>query len=297
MPKPTFIICGAPKSGTSALFGYLEEHPEVCTATIKEPVFFTRAEGQMHTGLGVGMLRGGTWNRGWAWYESLYEKKEETKVFGEATTHYLEAEDSPELIHQYLPEIKLIFLLREPVSRIYSHYWQERKTGIRLPDFPTMVADNHPRFQYFSSVSHYEKNLKRFLKYFSREQVLVLIHDALREDPLGVFQEVCCFLGVDQAFVPSTLGEEFNRQVQPRVALIERWTNGLTHPVIRENIPPRFRSRLSKIKKSITRLNSTKFLYEKLDPALRMILTPSFEEDVRYVEKLTGTSLDPWRSL
>ena len=163
MSLPTFIIAGAPKCGTTALWNYLNEHPEVCMARIKEPRFFSQMPGELDKKtIGSGPLRSGYFNRGINWYQSLFDSCQQLKARGEASTYYFSAIDSPILIESLIPKVRLIFILRDPVKRLYSHYWQEYKLGLGMPSFEDMVRDNHPRFQYYSYVSSYKINLVFF---------------------------------------------------------------------------------------------------------------------------------------
>ena len=126
---PTFIIAGAGKSGTTALWAYLNQHPEICMSRIKEPMFFTNLLGYRQGGSIEAPVYEGRYKSGLEWYEKLFAKCCQKRALGEASTAYMYAKDAAGLIKKTLPEVKLIFLLRNPVDRLYSNYWQERKYG------------------------------------------------------------------------------------------------------------------------------------------------------------------------
>lgn len=297
MRLPTFIIPGAPKAGTSALWAYLNDHPEICMAVNKEPRFFSQVRGEIDREVpGDGNLRAGNFGRGFKWYSGLFEKKENARAWGEASTHYFSAPDSPDLIREHVPDARLVFMLRDPVQRLYSHYWQEYKLGWELPDFEEMYRTNHPRFRFYCHVSAYRKHLGDYLARFSKEQVMVLLDTDLRRDPLGVYRRVCAFVGVGTDFVPETLGKTFNQQTAPKSRAFQRWRTRMQTSWIANVMPDRLRGRLGKVLEAMSRLNNAPIAYPALDPSIRADLVSRFDEDIRFVEELLGVSLDAWRA-
>lgn len=297
MPLPTFIIAGAPKAGTTALWNYLNEHPEVCMATDKEPGFFCDLKVDREKS-GVnwdGHNRPGTFPRGFKWYESLFTEKEGARAWGEASTQYFSAPDSPDLIRKHVPDVRLIFMLRDPVGRLYSQYWQETRLGWDFPPFHEMVRTNHPRFRFYCEVSAYRRHLGDYLTRFPREQVLVLLHPDLKNDPQGVYRRVCSFIGVDAEFAPSVMGRTFNQQTMPRMRFFQSWLLAFRRSRFNERLPEPLRNMAHAVGRALSRANSTPNLYAPLDPSLRSELVPRFEEDIRFVEDLLGVSLDAWR--
>ncbi|MEQ8530676.1 MAG: sulfotransferase domain-containing protein, partial [Imperialibacter sp.] len=126
---PDFIIAGAPKCGTTALYAILNQHPLISMSKVKEPVFFSRTPGVVKSNLAeYGPNLSGRFDYGMSWYSSLFEKGP-NKIFGEASTLYFINDDSPKLIFDHAPKVKFIFMVRDPVERIYSHYWQDMKLG------------------------------------------------------------------------------------------------------------------------------------------------------------------------
>jgi len=107
MPLPTFIIPGAPKADTTSLWGYLNEHPRVCMARIKEPHFFARYRGELEEGIPrPGAKRFVHFKKGIEWYEGLYASCGNALARGGASTEYFSAPDSAELINEWVPGVK-----------------------------------------------------------------------------------------------------------------------------------------------------------------------------------------------
>jgi len=297
MPLPTFIIAGAPKCGTTALWMYLKEHPEVyMTNPIKEPRFFSDARGELEkAALGAGPIRSGTFHKGLKWYESLFTASSDKPVRGEGSTQYFSVESSPKLIKSFLPDVKLIFLLRDPSERVYSHYWQEYKLGLKFPTFANMVKSNHPRLEHYCHVSCYKTHLKRYYDVFSNSHILVLLDVDLRKKPLETIQKAYEFVGVDTEFVPSCLGTRFNKQMKPRLRLLQRMITNISASRLSDIFPDGSRPCLRWVTRSIRHMNLLPNEVPPLPKEIRAQLRDRFLDDIAYVEELQKCDLNAWR--
>ena len=115
------MIIGASKCGTTSLWEYLNRHPDVFWTDPKEPMYFNQES---------------NYSQGIEWYANLFARAGEKTAIGEATTSYSYAPhtaDIPQRIHRLLPECKLIYMLRPPVARTYSHYVQELQIRVWAP--------------------------------------------------------------------------------------------------------------------------------------------------------------------
>ena len=188
---PDFLIVVAAKSGTSSLFSYLCAHPALFGSTPKEPCFFD-PEVNLDRGLG--------------WYRGLFADAEPWQLCGEASTNYTrfpQVQGVPERIKATLPDAKLIYLMRHPVERAYSHYVH----AFTKEEYPREPFDLS--FEAFSAAyprcldgSDYALQLGRYFEHFPREQVLLLFYEDLERDPGALCREVFEFLGVDPSFDP-----------------------------------------------------------------------------------------------
>lgn len=296
MTLPNFAIAGAPKSGTTALWAYLAEHPDVFLASQKEPAFFTQVVGEMENGMvGTGPTHTGRYSKGLEWYESLFHGYSGQSAVGEASTVYLSAPDAPELMLRHIPSARLIFVLRDPVDRAYSHYWQEYRRGWRLPPFTDMLRDHHPRLEYYRHVGAYAEHLSRFLRSFPRDRICVLLFEELRADPLGSLSRVCEFLGIDSSFQPEALRQRFKEQKRPRNRAAARLLSSMQASPVRDRVPPPLRSVLTTVGRRLIRWNLADNGYPPLSAELRMRVVGEFERDIEFVEQWTGHSLERWR--
>jgi Sulfotransferase domain len=199
MNKPAFIIGGAPRSGTTFLADVLHRHPQVYMAQplIPEPKVF---KGQRQTAA-VYLER----------YARLFEFAPADALCGEKTSGYLESPEACELIQETLPDVRLIFLVREPVARAYSNYLWSRKNGLEtLPFEEAIRLEGHrpspfpPERSYvrpfdYLSRSNYAALAKPFLATFPRAHVRFFLYEDLVLRPEKLFAEVQEFLGLEPA--------------------------------------------------------------------------------------------------
>ena len=194
MPLPNFVLAGAPKSGTSSLWSYVRQHPDVFMPDPKEIAFFDYK-----------------YDEGLEWYRRKFKNHTTENAVGEATPWYMcddRAERVPERMREVIPGAKLIFILRDPVDRARSNFQDDFRNGAGPISFTTTVSDfiRDPtnRSHTIIKCGYYYEHLRRFREYFNREQFLILLHKEFRDDTVGTVQRVYDFLDVDPTFVPDT---------------------------------------------------------------------------------------------
>ena len=216
MILPNFLIIGAARSGTTTLYTCMQEHPDIFMPGNKrpEPHFFLKEE---------------EYKKGLDYYsEKYFSLWNGEKARGEASTSYLYQSHVARRIHKHLPGVRLIAILRNPVDRAYSNYWITVQNGLDDVSFEEAVGRegeriNAPKSEFWRTVQphayldrgYYFKQLKYYLEYFKREQLLILLFDDLRQSPDRVVREVFRFLEVDEGYVPRTLGIVNNKTATP----------------------------------------------------------------------------------
>lgn len=291
MPLPNFIIAGAPKSGTTALWKYLSTHPEVCLP-VKEPRFFSSAVGQFsNKEIGSGQLMPGTYDNGLKWYANLFSDCDSSCVIGEASTVYFSDPDSARLIKKIVPDVRLIFILRDPVSRAYSHYWQEIKLGIKLPSFDEIIHQNHPRLDYYLYISHYQARLQNFYDHFPTEQIMIATNLELKKNPIHLLQKVYKFIGVSNTYVPPTIGQTFNQQSKPIFPSLERTLRKISVSRSMQLLPDNTRKLFGRIKRNLSKLNYVSNEYPEISEFALAKLSNLLAEDIIYFKSLNNLSL------
>jgi len=184
---PDVIIIGAQKSGTSSLFSYLTQHPEIRGSFRKEVHFFD----------GGLVPEVDNFRKGRNWYRAHFplDMKSSGSRIVEATPSYLFVPSVPARIFELLPEAKLIVVLRDPVERAISHYFHEVRAGREKRSIMSALVEEEEllasiwtsgdyKSRQFLSFSYkargrYSEQLVRYLKFFSRKQMLVLSSKAL----------------------------------------------------------------------------------------------------------------------
>lgn len=211
MRLPDFMVIGAARSGTTAVYTFLRQHPQVFMSAVKEPNHFAFGVDDLDfRGPGAEFV-----NHSMASFErycGLFAAAPAAAVAGEASPLYLWSEQAPGRIRARIPAARLIAILRNPIEQAYSHFLYARKEMIEpLGDFAAaldaqderLAAHWQPLFQY-SRFPDYATQLGRYLASFPREQMLLELYDDLVADPQALMRRIFEFIGVDGAFVPDT---------------------------------------------------------------------------------------------
>lgn len=198
-----FIGVGAQKSGTSWVYACLYEHPEIC-APIKELHFFSRPR----------------FAKGKEWYEGHFTRCAEGKKVGEYSTSYLYTPETAERIASLYPDTKLIAIVRNPIARAYSQY----RNAIKAGEITAAVSFETYTKEETSCLGQglYMEQINRYRKYFSDEQLLVLVYEDIEKDPLTFIQNIYAHIGVDDSFVPPSLNARINVARAPKAVWIDR---------------------------------------------------------------------------
>ncbi len=296
--RPSFFIVGAPKAGTSSMAHYLRVHPELFLPDRKDVPFFG-------SDLDYRRPRPSA-----AEYLAQFEAVGDDVLGGDACTSYLQSRRAAAEIAAFDPAARIVVMLREPVAAMRSMHGHlrylrsediesfaealaaepERAAGRRLPAGVRLVGDLQYR-----EVFTYAPSVRRFLDRFEREQVLVLLFDDLREDPLGTARRVYEFLGVDPAFVPDL--EVVNARKSTRLGWLHSLAMNPPEPLLRafnRMTPDAMHGRLIPF---LTRLNTKPASAPEFDPALRRALEEEAAPDLAELAGLIDRDLSAWQPL
>jgi hypothetical protein len=211
-PLPTFLIIGAARSGTTTLYSYLQDHPEIYLPVSKrpEPHFFLK-DWEYELGLGY-------------YSRKCFSAWRGQRARGEASASYLCHDWVAERIHRHLPAVKLIATLRNPVERAHSNYWHTMKSGLETLPFDEAIRTeakrlaelNHPFWQAVRPYAYvergfYYKHLSDYLKWFDPSQMHIILFEDLLHNPQRVLQGTLEFLGVDSSFYHPKLDRSLNQ--------------------------------------------------------------------------------------
>lgn len=298
---PNFLIIGAAKAGTTALYNYINQHPQVFMSSEKEPHFFA-FEGEKVNFSGTAGEK--EWlNRNAITDINLYQQQfrdvsKETAI-GEASALYLYIPKAAERIRHHIPEVKLITILRNPVERAYSAFIFQKRDGLEPDlDFAQALAAEEWRRQnnwvpiyYYQHMGFYYHQLKRYFDLFPQEQIKVYLHDDFTSNPLSVLQDAFRFLGVDDTFNPN-MSARHNVSGIPKNKVLHEFLRAESHPVktlLKPLIP-------KKLRRSVM-LNLHNNNLEKATPLsqdIRQQLSELYEEDILKLQDLIQKDLSKW---
>ncbi len=234
------------------------------------------------------------------WYEQFFEKAGDKDIVGEKTPNYMYDKDIPNKIFEINPKMKIIFLLRDPIERAYSHYWHHRKAGRLKKSFYELII-NERENKYITECieySKYSKPIMNFKKRFSGEQILILRTNDLRDKRVKIMKQVHRFLGVHE-FIPKNIDQEYNVGKLSRSQLLTKAIKKFD--VIRDKKNP-----LSYIIGLLSMWNQKKILERFFRPSkyyselkVKKDKTyPQMDNKTRKIlEKELGTEIDFWKDI
>ncbi len=293
---PNLFIIGAAKAGTTALYDYLTQHPQVFLSRVKEPMFFSRDE---------------HYARGLDWYEDVYfEGAEDYPVRAEATPHYLYWSEkvAPRIKEVYGDRpVKFIVSFRDPVSRAYSWYWNMVREGredltfeeaLRVEE-SRLEQNRHELYQLgsmvygYSAGSRYASLLQPFLRLFPATSFFFVFQDDLKSHVNETCREIFEFLGIEPSIQINTSNS--NPAAMPRSRFLHKTLRRRSSfkEFIKPFIPTRVRRPL---KKKMMHVNLKETPYVPLDPQLAHELRLNYKTEIETLEKITGRELSSWKA-
>lgn len=293
MRLPDFIIIGAAKAGTTALYWYLAEHPEVFMSPVKETNFFAWETDARGTPVYGNMDLHHFPVRSMSAYEKLFAGAGKAAAVGEASPIYLECPTSAKRMQALLPAARIICGLRHPVDRAYSDYLMYlRGRGERLDPRRDLVATARwaqPE-SHWMRVSRYHDSLQRYFDAFPRDRIHVFLFDDLKRDPGGVVRETYRFLDVAADHVPD-FSTPYNVGGVPANMLLERAFT--TAASIRTAVEPWLPKRATSWIRRIRAANMQP--PPRLPAVLRdELVQRHFRDDIARTAELIGIDLDHW---
>lgn len=296
---PNFLIVGAAKCGTTALYHYLGQHPEVFLTPIKETNFFAQKGKKVD-------FNGPKDNLGnhrrtiteIVDYNNQFINVTDEKAIGEICPSYLYFKDAPKNIKEHIPEVKIIAILREPVSRAFSAWVHLTRDGREhlsfsdaIVDEPRRIKDSWSGIWHYIEAGKYYGQLKRYYDSFPKENIKVIIYEDFKKNPLRVYKEICDFIGVKSSFEP-------NMNVKYNTGSLSK-NSFLTHLFMKpnflktsfKNIFPFFVQK----KVELFLLRSSLINIPTLSKQNKKELQSLFIDDMNKLEELINVELSGWK--
>ena len=293
---PNLFIIGAAKAGTTALYDYLAQHPQIFVSQAKEPMFFSRDE---------------YYAKGLDWYEDVYfEGADDYPVRAEATPHYLYWSEkvAPRIKEVYGERpVKFIVSFRDPVSRTYSWYWNMVREGREQLNFDEALRAEEQRLKKhhhelyrlgsmvygYSAGSRYASLLQPYLKLFHAEDFFFVFQDDLKSRVNETCANIFEFLGLESSIQISNSNS--NPAAMPRSRLLHKTLRqrSLLKASIKPFVPGSVRRRL---KSKMLQANLKETPYVPLDPHLAHELRLSYRTEIEELENITGRELSSWKA-
>lgn len=280
MTLPTFIIFGTRKAGTSSLYHYLDQHPEVYMSTLKGTRFFLYDPDNPEAGrkLPVKSLEE---------YMSYFAGAEKfnAKAAGEASPSYLSSKKAALRIKATIPDVRLIASLRNPVDRMYSEYQMAMRMRSEKERVPLTMDNVSSWFE----AGLYGKHLKNYYDIFDPQQMQILIFEEWIKDPLTMLGALFKFINVQEEFVPN-MKILYNKGGTPKNELFASLLKHRNFYIkLKPFVPNVVRSNINRVRN----LNMQKA--PPLAPDMRRHLQELYTEDIELLQNLTDKDLSIWR--
>ena len=292
---PNFLIIGAQKSGTTSLYEYLNQHPDIFMSEPKEPRFF--ADDKRYA-------------KGLEYYSKFFVECSDEKMIGEASTaytSYLNSEKIIQRIHKFNPNLKLIYILRNPISRAYSAYWWSMRVQDEPLDFYEAILQEEKRNHTNKSDRIDQWSYKRrglyfhiieqYLKYFPKENLKVILLEDLKLSAIKTCNDVFEFLNLKEFDITILESDKMNKAILPSNKSIQRFMNNPSRTLrlisfFLESILGSKKKK--KLHEFINKKTLKTFEYSPMKESTFEYLVKYFESDIKQLENFLNRDLSHW---
>jgi hypothetical protein len=297
---PNCLIIGAAKSGTTSLWHYLRQHPDVFMHPRKQLNFFSvESADQTFNGPDPRDLSSRA-IRTLTDYRAQFGQASGKTIIGEASNSYLYSSTAAARIRVTIPEVKLIAILRHPADRAYSRFLQLVRSGREVTtDFAKALEHEDQRIRekwwpdfHYLHVGLYYTQLKPYFDLFDKEQIRIYLFDDMERDALAVVKDAFNFLNVDSKFVPDT-SIRYSASGIPRNNHLHRALLRLRQirPVAKRVLADNLCKRIEKVASEINNKNLAK---PALPPELRARMIANYKADTLRLQDLINRDLSAW---
>lgn len=277
---PNFLLVGATKAATTWLYQCLNDHPEIYVPSLKEVNYFSLK-----------------YHRGEEWYKSFFKDVRAEKAIGELSPSYFTNAETPNRIKAFNPDMRLIFMLRDPIERAYSQYCMELR-------YNTVSENIEQEFDLESVIvqeSLYYQQISKYLEIFPQENLKFIIYDDIKTNPEKVLVDLYNFLKVDPSYKnPAIYQQAYIKQPRQKfekiytfLVSIYRWinnNNSLGRKILNTLKQKGFNDKFHD-------LNSTEKAYPQLSAIKKQELIKFYSEDIKKLAQFLDRDLTFWPSV
>jgi hypothetical protein len=287
MCLPNFIICGAAKSATTSLFSALNQHPSIYMPRIKEVDFFShRYTENIET------------------YKDYFLKAKNNQIIGEASPDYMFVKGSAKKIKKHLPDVKLIFILRNPVDRAYSNYLHKQRDGEENRTFEVAINEELMSLQ----ISHeqnlkygylergfYSRQLESFYNIFDKNQIMIIRFEEIEDDINIVCSRIFKWIQVDSMNINKSIVFS-NSASSARFQYLNKVIRGggVIKKIVIKILP---RKIYSPIKWYFVNKNLQQLKNKSIPISVTKVrMMKIFDNEIERLSNLTGINFNTWRN-
>lgn len=279
---PNFLIIGTMKSGTTSLSSNIGEHPEIFIP--RDEIHFFNNEQNFAKGI--------------KWYEKKFLKANRNMLIGEKTPTYCIKEKYASRIFNQFPNMKIIWIFRNPVYRTYSHYWHTKIMGEERKSFEESIKEEDEKlnkqifYKAYLNRSIYSQQIKNFLKYFEKKQMHYVIFEEYIHNPDEILTDIFRFLNVDDA-IKIKKKRKKNVRILPKSYFISKMMLKLGR--FGKKIFPKHKIFSSIFQKLISMNNKKTTGYPKMNIETEKELFEYFREYNQDFARITCKNIEKWR--
>jgi hypothetical protein len=292
---PTFFVVGAAKSGTTSLYHYLGQHPDIYMPHNKEPHWFSRVP--YIPGQGAHPVTSEEE------YLKLFKGRTMESAIGEASPSYLWDKKTPYRIKETVPHAKIIAILRHPVERAYSHYMMDvRADKQHLPFMEALMRDQDAKNKgwgvsdLYLDLGFYAEQVERYYEAFGRSQVKVFLYEDLRQDPKSLLRSAFAFLGTEPSNANNIRTDvQYNKYSVPKNRLAKTI---LGSRMFRARRSSKLRAKLISNDQTRAQIRSSLLFKDAakstMDAESRRFLMDLYRPDIQKLQGLLNRDLGHW---
>ena len=294
MTLPNFIIIGAAKAGTTSLYSYLKQHPQIYMSPEKEPRFFAPEFYSLYNKGLRNTARTSAFSL--KEYLRLFEGVSDEVAIGEASPEYLYIPGSAERIKDKMHDVKLIAVLRNPVDRAFSAFLYQVRDGYEHLNFEQALQMEEQRIKdgyrpgwHYKQVGFYCSQIKQYLDIFDPHQMRIYLYDELSANSNAILRDVFHFLCVDDLFEPDLTKENVSGIPRNKIIHSLLTRDNISKSILKRLLPKKWRKNVNKIIRSYNM--GTKPI---LNLETRQILIDIYRQDIIDLQKLIQRDLSHW---